>query len=73
MIIIIINIIFSVIFYSIYLNDNETFKHLNKKENTNDGIEYFDFFYYTMTSFFRLGYDIIPTSKLTKILVVIHI
>ena len=41
--------------------------------NKDDKIKYFDFLYYTMTSFFRLGCDIVPTNKLTKILVIIQL
>jgi len=72
-IIIIINLLFSLLYYNIYLTDNKSFKYVNTYNNENEKIEYFDFAYYTFTSFFRLGYDIIPTNKLTKVLVVIQL
>lgn len=72
-IIIIVNFIFSIIYYYIYVNDKKSFKIVNKKDEDDDIIDYFDFFYYTMTSFFRLGYDISPTTKFAKILVVIQL
>lgn len=72
-IIIIVNFIFSIIYYYIYMNDKQSFKIVNKNNEDDDTIDYFDFFYYTMTSFYRLGYDITPTTKLTKILVVFQL
>ena len=72
-IIIIINLVFSLIYYNIYQNDNDSFRYVNIYTNEKEKITYFDFTYYTFTSFFRLGYDIIPTNKLTKILVMIQL
>ena len=72
-IIVVINFLFSLLYYTIYISDNTSFKYVNTYNNENEKIEYFDFTYYTFTSFFRLGYDIIPTNKLTKVLVVFQL
>lgn len=70
-IIFIINIIFSYIYHQIYMNDNTSFIYgqpINKKD-----IPYFDFFYYANTTFFALGYDIIPQNKIAKIMSMIQL
>ena len=71
LIIVVFNFIFSIILWEIYKNDNKSFKFTVNEDNRN--IEYFDFMYYSFTSFYRLGYDIMPQTKLTKILCIIQL
>lgn len=61
----IVNFIFSIIYYSIYLNNKKSFI----KTDT-DNIIYTDFLYFSNTLFFSLGYNIYPSSSLTKMLAI---
>ncbi len=60
----IINFIFSIIYYSIYLNNKKSFI------KTTDNMIYSDFLYFSNTLFFSLGYNIYPNILLTKILAI---
>ena len=70
--IILINCIFSHIYYSIYLNDKSSFKNIHNIES-NKELEQFDFFYFSNTTYFSLGYDIIPQSKKAKIACIVQL
>ncbi len=69
-IIFIINLIFSLGYYKLYLNDSTSFKNIHQDQKP---IEYFDFFYYSHTLFFSLGYDIVPQSKCAKLFTILHL
>jgi hypothetical protein len=69
LLIILINCIFSHIYFSIYRNDNNSFKNVH----TSTKLEKFDFFYFANTTFFSLGYDIIPISKKARIMCMIQL
>jgi len=71
-IIVLINCIFYHIYYSIYLNDKSSFKNIHNMESKKD-IEQFDFLYFANTTFFSLGYDIIPQTKKAKIACMIQL
>ena len=66
-----INVIFSLCYHQIYLNDSDSFKNIHK-ENKKIPIEYFDFLYYSNTLFFSLGYDIVPQTKCAKFFTMLH-
>ena len=70
-IIFIINLLFSVGYYKLYLNNAESFKNIHKQEKQSQ-IEYFDFVYYSNTLFFSLGYDIVPQTKCAKFFTMLH-
>ena len=67
-----INLIFAGIYYKIYLNDKSSFKNTYNLKS-NKPIEYFDFVYFSCTTFYSLGYDIVPQSKLAKIICIIEL
>ena len=67
--ILLINIIFSYIYYKIYKNDKNSFKNIyNNKE-----ISLFDFYFFSNTTYFSLGYDLIPQSKMAKMVTIIQL
>ncbi len=66
-----INLIFSYIYYKIYLNDKTSFKNIHNLDSK-EPISYFDFFYFSSTTFYSLGYDLIPLSNQAKILCIIQ-
>jgi hypothetical protein len=66
-----INLLFSIIYYQLYLSNTKSFKNIHYEEKTQP-IEYADFLYYSNTLFFSLGYDIVPQSKLSKFFSIIH-
>ncbi len=70
-IMIFINLIFSYIYYKIYLNDKTSFKNIHNLD-AKESISYFDFFYFSSTTFYSLGYDLIPQTKQAKILCIIQ-
>lgn len=67
---IVINLIFSYIYLKIYENDEESFMEI--KEVTKKKLGLFDFFYFSNTTFFSLGYDIIPKSIKSRFICIIH-
>lgn len=71
-IIIVINQIFSFLYYILYINDTRSFKNIHYDEK-NKKIEYFDFLYYSNTLFFSLGYDIVPQTIYSKFLTMFHL
>ncbi len=66
-----INLIFGYIYYQIYLNDKTSFKNIHNLESKNV-LSYFDFLYFSSTTFYSLGYDLVPQSKSAKILCIIQ-
>jgi hypothetical protein len=72
-IIFVINLVFSLGYYQLYLNDVESFKNIHYQDKSKPKpIEYFDFVYYSNTLFFSLGYDIVPQTKCTKFFTMLH-
>lgn len=69
-VIVIINLIFSLIYYKIYINDN---KHFNNIYNPTKPLTLNDFFFFSNTIFYSIGYDIIPQSNLAKGLCIIQL
>jgi hypothetical protein len=63
-----INVIFSIIYYNIYKKNNNSFRNIH-----NNKLNYIDFLYFSSTSFFSLGYDIIPKISIIKILIMIQL
>ena len=72
LIIFIINTIFASIYCKIYLNDPTSFKDVHNLESKTP-ISFFDFLYFSHTTFYSLGYDIVPMSKLSKAICVVHL
>lgn len=66
-----INLLFSIIYYNLYNNNKASFKNIHLLDSKKN-INYFDFFYYSNTLFFSLGYDIIPQTNYSKIFTIIH-
>lgn len=69
-IIFLLNLVFAITYYKLYKNNNKVFKNIH---NPKKKIGFFDFIYFTNTTFFSLGYDIIPQSILVKIICMLHI
>jgi hypothetical protein len=69
-IIFIINLTFSYIYYFLYNKNSESFKNIHQEKTP---ITYFDFFYYANTLFFSLGYDIVPQTQYAKLFTMIHL
>ena len=63
-VILIINFIFGVSYYLIYLYDNKSFININN----NKKLSLNDYIYYSLSTFFSLGYDITPQSNFAKFL-----
>ena len=72
LIILIVNTVFSSIYYKIYQNDPTSFKDVHNPESKKS-ISFFDFLYFSHTTFYSLGYDLIPQSKLAKLVCMIHL
>lgn len=70
-IILVINLVWSLGYYKLYQNDSESFKNIHHQEKPTP-IKYFDFFYYSHTLFFSLGYDIVPQTKCAKLFTMLH-
>ena len=70
-IIIFINLFFSYIYLKIYEKDKESFIEI-KEELNGKKLNLFDFFYFSNTTFFSLGYDIMPKSTLSRSVCIIH-
>ena len=68
-VILIINLIFSLIYYKIYINDN---KHFNNIYNPPKSLTLNDFFFFSNTIFYSVGYNFIPESNLAKGLCIIQ-
>lgn len=66
----IINLIFSFTYYQIYLNDSKSFKNIHNIESK---ISYSDFLYFSNTTFYSLGYDLIPQTNIAKIVCIIQL
>jgi len=71
-IIFIINLVFSLIYCNIYKKDPKSFKNIHNLESK-ESISFSDFLYFSHTTFYSLGYDIIPQSKISKLVCVIHL
>jgi hypothetical protein len=67
-----INLIFSFIYYKIYKNDPTSFKDIHNL-NSKNPITFYDFLYFSHTTFYSLGYDIVPNTKISKFICVIHL
>lgn len=67
-----INYLFAIVYYQIYKNDKTSFKNIHNLESKKD-LELFDFLYFSSTSFFSLGYDLIPQSKLARIICMLQL
>jgi len=72
LIIFIVNLVFSMIYCNIYKKDPTSFKNIHNLES-NESISFSDFLYFSHTTFYSLGYDIIPQSKIAKLICVIHL
>jgi uncharacterized membrane protein len=70
---VLINIIFSSIYYQIYKYDKESFMELQEKLNGNRELNFFDFFYFSNTTFFSLGYDISPKTTISRSICIVHL
>ena len=70
---IIINLIFSLIYHQIYKYDKESFMELQEKLNGGKQLNFFDFFYFSNTTFFSLGYDIIPKTTISRSICIFHL
>jgi hypothetical protein len=66
---ILINLVFSTMYYRIYLNNPRSFVNALHEE---ERISFFDFFYFSNTIFFSLGYDVVPRSATAKTLCITH-
>lgn len=67
-----INLVFAIIYYQLYLSNNNSFKNIHNLESK-EPIDFYDFIYYSHTLFFSLGYDLIPQTKLVKLFSIIHL
>jgi hypothetical protein len=68
---IMINLSFSYIYLKIYEKNKESFIEI--KDGLNGKyLTLFDFFYFSNTTFFSLGYDIIPKNTLSRSVCIIH-
>jgi hypothetical protein len=63
------NLLFAFAYYKTYLNNKSSFKNTH---NTKP-LTLFDFFYFSCTTFFSLGYDIIPQSILSRTICIIQL
>jgi hypothetical protein len=63
--ILIINFIFAMINYMIYLENNTHYMHIYESSKK---LDFFEFIYYSFTTSFLLGCDIIPNSVTSKLL-----
>jgi len=72
LIIFFINFVFSLVYCKIYNNDPTSFKDIYNI-NSKKPITFYDFLYFSHTTFYSLGYDIIPNTKLSKFICVIHL
>ncbi len=72
LIIFIFNTLFSLAYCQIYRYDKDSFKNIHNLESK-EPIPFFDFLYFSHTTFYSLGYDIVPQSKLAKTLCMIHL
>ena len=72
LIIFIVNFVFSMIYCKIYKNDPTSFKNVHNLESKKP-ISFYDFLYFSHTTFYSLGYDIIPQSNISKLVCVIHL
>ena len=70
---IIINLIFSSIYYQVYKYDKDSFIGSPEKLNGSKQLNFFDFFYFSNTTFFSLGYDIIPKNTISRSVSIIHL
>lgn len=61
-VILFINFIFGIFYYLIYLYNNKSFININN----NRKLTLYDFIYYSLSTFFSLGFDITPQSNLAK-------
>lgn len=71
-IIFMINFVFSIIYCKIYKNDPNSFKDIHNLLS-NKSITFYDFLYFSHTTFYSLGYDLVPNSNLSKTICVIHL
>ncbi len=71
-IIFIINLVFSMIYCNIYKKNPTSFKDIHNL-NSKNPITFYDFLYFSHTTFYSLGYDIVPNTKLSKFICVIHL
>ena len=63
------NLFFGFTYYKIYLYNKTSFKNVH---NTKP-LTFFDFYYFSCTTFFSLGYDIIPQSILSRTVCMIQL
>jgi hypothetical protein len=68
---IIINLIFSYIYLKIYEKNKESFIEIKEVSNGKK-LSLFDFFYFSNTTFFSLGYDIIPKNNISRFVCILH-
>ena len=64
-----INLIFATMYYQIYTRNAASFVNALHEE---ERITFFDFFYFSSTIFFSLGYDVVPLSAMAKSLCITH-
>ncbi len=68
---IVINLFFSFIYLKIYEKNKESFTEIKEASNGKN-LTLFDFFYFSNTTFFSLGYDIIPKSTVSRSICIFH-
>jgi hypothetical protein len=71
-IIFIINTVFALLYCKIYQYDPTSFKDIHNPESKTH-VPFYDFLYFSNTTFYSLGYDLVPQSKLAKALCVIQL
>lgn len=71
-IILFINLFFAILYHWVYINDNTSFMNIYNNE-TNNKFNYIDFFYFSNTTFFSLGYEIVPQSNLSRLISIIQL
>jgi hypothetical protein len=69
-IILFINLFFAILYHWVYINDNKSFMNIY---NNNNKFNYLDFFYFSNTTFFSLGYEIVPQSNLSRLISIIQL
>jgi uncharacterized membrane protein len=65
----VINLAFASMYYQIYKRNPRSFINALHED---ESISFFDFFYFSNTIFFSLGYDVVPRSGAAKTLCISH-
>ncbi len=60
-----INLLFATIYYNFYLYESKSFKNIHNMESTKP-LTFYDFFYFSCTTFYSLGYDVVPQTNSVK-------